>query len=246
MNVERHMLYTSPPPITDDIKKNFFRLISKRCQHIPIAYLLKCAYFWGYQFRIEPGVFIPRTETETIILAATDLIANPEAKIHIIDICTGSGALAVVLAKIFPESVVFATDISQKAVNIAKKNVRFHNLQDRVFVYRANIINKKIDRKFSLIVSNPPYLTREEIDDAPEEVRKEPLRALKGGTDGMAVIRRIMRIAPELLEEDGFLLFEISPWQVKFFQNLEKYGLILVKIVKDINGVERVVVLKQV
>ena len=246
MNVERHMLYTSPPPITDDIKKNFFRLISKRCQHIPIAYLLKCAYFWGYQFRIEQGVFIPRPETETIILAATDLIANPEAKIHIIDICTGSGALAVVLAKIFPESVVCATDISQKAVNIAKKNVRFHNLQDRVFVYRANIINKKIDRKFSLIVSNPPYLTREEIDDAPEEVRKEPLRALKGGTDGMAVIRRIMRIAPELLEEDGFLLFEISPWQAKFFQNLEKYGLILVKIVKDINGVERVVVLKQV
>ncbi|HPP07725.1 MAG TPA: peptide chain release factor N(5)-glutamine methyltransferase [bacterium] len=246
LDVERYMLYINSPPITDDVEKKFFRLISQRCKHVPIAYILKTTYFWGYQFMIEPGVFIPRPETETIIVAATELIANPEAEINILDMCTGCGVLAVVLAKMFPESLIFATDISQKAVNLARKNVEFYNLQDRVSVYRANIINKKINKKFYLIVSNPPYLTREEICNVPEEVKKEPLRALNGGRDGMQVIRRILEIAPELLEKEGFLILEISPWQVKFFHNLEKYGLVLVRVFKDITGNERVVVLKPV
>ncbi|MGC9066258.1 MAG: N5-glutamine methyltransferase family protein, partial [Candidatus Ratteibacteria bacterium] len=166
--------------------------------------------------------------------------------INILDVCTGCGVLAIVLAKVFPESVIFATDISQRAVNLARKNVKCHNLNDRVFIHRANIVSKKIRKKFSLIVSNPPYLTKEEIRTVSEEVKKEPLSALNGGHDGMRVIRRILKIASDLLEKDGFLILEISPWQVKFFQNLEKYGLVLVKVFKDISGAERVVVLKPV
>ncbi len=211
-----------------------------------MAYLLKKVYFYGLEFHISKGVFIPRPETESIIIYAKQLIRDKNKKIDILDICTGSGVLAICLAKEFVESRVIATDISQKAVKTACRNVLSHKLQSRVKVLRADIVPEKIRRKFSLIVSNPPYLIANEIEHADDEVKKEPVCSLYGGENGMEVISKILHLTPDILEEDGFLIMEVSPSQIKYFREMKRAGLSLISICKDICGTERFVILCRV
>ncbi|MCM8760003.1 MAG: peptide chain release factor N(5)-glutamine methyltransferase, partial [Candidatus Omnitrophica bacterium] len=236
LNVERHNLYIEPLHISKEIKYKFFYLIARRANRIPLAYLLKKIYFYGLEFYISKGVFIPRPETESIIVCATQLIKDKSKKVNILDICTGCGILAICLAKVFPFSKVIATDISKKAVNIARRNVFSHKLQKRVKVLRSDIVPKNLCKKFSLIVSNPPYLTADEIEQADEEVKKEPICSLYGGENGMRVIDKILQMAPDFLERDGFLIMEVSPSQIQYFRELKNTGLSLISIYKDICG----------
>ncbi|MCX7705435.1 MAG: peptide chain release factor N(5)-glutamine methyltransferase, partial [bacterium] len=184
LKIERYNLYVDPPPPSHRIIDEFFLLVSKRTRHIPLAYILKKTYFAGYEFYISKGVFIPRPETEAIISCVCQFIKDTNRKINILDICTGCGALAITLAKLFPFSCVIATDVSKKAVQIARKNVSLHNLQSRISVVNADIVPGNLHEKFSLIVSNPPYLTGNEIEQAEEEVKKEPFYSLYGGKNG--------------------------------------------------------------
>ncbi|MCM8806080.1 MAG: peptide chain release factor N(5)-glutamine methyltransferase [Candidatus Omnitrophica bacterium] len=246
LNIERWNLYVNPPEINSIIEKNFFSLIKKRAQHIPIAYLLKKTYFFNLCFEITSGVFIPRPETETIVIAAMHLFPDKNLKMNVLDVGTGCGALAITIARLFPHATVYATDISKRAVKIAKKNVFLYGLDSRVFVRRADIISGNIRERFSLIVSNPPYLTEDEIKSAPEEVRKEPFRALYGGKNGMEVILKILKKTRDIIERHGFLIFEVSPSQIEFFSDLSDYGFVRCYVFKDISGVERVVVLRKI
>ncbi|MCM8764986.1 MAG: peptide chain release factor N(5)-glutamine methyltransferase, partial [Candidatus Omnitrophica bacterium] len=227
------------------IEEQFLLLISKRANRIPLAYLLKETYFFGYRFRISKGVFIPRPETETIVCCAKRLLDGKDRKITILDICTGCGVLAIVLARIFPFARVVATDISKRAVRTAWKNVHLYNLKSQISVRRADIIPPDLKEKFTLVVANPPYLASDEISDSDEEVRKEPFVALYGGKKGMEIIYKILSVVPEILSKDGFLIMEISPAQVQYFYNLKDSKMSPVSVCKDISGRERVVVLRR-
>lgn len=246
LNTQRHNLYIEKFSISPRLEKEFFYLVSKRANRIPLAYLLKNTYFYGYRFYITRGVFIPRPETETIVKTAIELSKDTNQRLNILDICTGCGALAIVLAKTFPYSRVIATDISKRAVMVAKKNVTLHNLASRVSVFHSDIIPENITDKFSLIVSNPPYLTKQEILQADEEVKKEPVLSLYGGKDGMEIISRILKIIPEILSKNGHIIFEISPDQVEHFKKLEDKNFNLFSVCKDMSGTERVVILKKI
>ena len=209
-----------------------------------MAYLLGNTYFYEYGFKIKPGVFIPRPETETIIDVACHLFKDKTKRLRILDICTGSGVLAIVLAKIFLSSRVIATDISKKAVNTAEENISLHKLKNRVDVLRTDIFPDK-NEKFDLIVSNPPYLTDVEMKDIPDDVKKEPFRALYGGEKGIDIIKKIVDIVPYILKRGGFIIMEISPYQVSYFKDTDIHGLEFFGIFKDIYGLERVAVLKK-
>lgn len=243
LGIERYKLYVEPHFISRTTKENFFFIVSKRANHVPLAYLLKRVFFSGYRFYISKGVFIPRPETETIINCVCNLIEDRNKPINILDICTGCGVLAIVCAKLFPESSITGTDISKKALSIASRNACLHKVQSRVTFLNADIIPETLNKKFSLIVSNPPYLTMEEIECG-EEIKKEPFIALYGGRNGMEIIYRILSVAGNILTKDGFLIMEVSPSQIKYFQNLKCSGLSLVSVCKDVSGTERVVVLK--
>jgi release factor glutamine methyltransferase len=244
LGIQRYNLYINPTFVSKKIERRFFNLVLKRCNHFPVAYLLGNTYFYGYGFKIKPGVFIPRPETETIIDVACHLFKDKTKKLRILDICTGSGVLAIVLAKIFPSSKVIATDISRKAVNTAEENISLHKLKNRVDVLRTDIFPDR-NEKFDLIVSNPPYLTDVEMKDIPDEVKKEPFRALYGGVNGMDTIKKIIDIAPGILKKGGFIIMEISPHQVSYFRDTGIHELKFFGIFKDIYGLERVAVLKK-
>ncbi|HON05366.1 MAG TPA: peptide chain release factor N(5)-glutamine methyltransferase [bacterium] len=244
LDVQRHDLYLNPHFVSKKIERKFFNIVLKRCNHFPVAYLLGNAYFYEYSFKIKPGVFIPRPETETIIDVACDLFKDKTKPLKILDICTGSGILAIVLAKIFTNSKIIAVDISEKAVNIARKNISLHKLENRVNVLRTDIFPDK-NENFDFIVSNPPYLTDVEMKNIPDEVKREPFQALYGGISGMDIIKRIIDITPRILKKDGFIIMEISPHQVSYFRDTDIYGLEFFGIFKDLYGFERVVVLKK-
>ncbi|HQL65420.1 MAG TPA: peptide chain release factor N(5)-glutamine methyltransferase [bacterium] len=244
LGIRRHNLYINPTFVSKKIERKFFNIVLKRCNHFPVAYLLGNTYFYEYGFKIKPGVFIPRPETETIIDVACHLFKDKTKRLRILDICTGSGVLAIVLAKIFLSSRVIATDISKKAVNTAEENISLHKLKNRVDVLRTDIFPDK-NEKFDLIVSNPPYLTDVEMKDIPDDVKKEPFRALYGGEKGIDIIKKIVDIVPYILKRGGFIIMEISPYQVSYFKDTDIHGLEFFGIFKDIYGLERVAVLKK-
>ncbi|MCM8822199.1 MAG: peptide chain release factor N(5)-glutamine methyltransferase [Candidatus Omnitrophica bacterium] len=245
LNIERYQLYVDRPQIPKKIEEQFLLLISKRANRIPLAYLLKETYFFGYKFQISKGVFVPRPETETIVSCAGRFLKDKEKRISILDICTGCGAIAIVLAQIFPFARVVATDISEKAVKTAWKNVCLHNLESRISVRHVDIIPPGLQGRFDLIVANPPYLTSDEISKAQEEVKKEPNVALDGGKNGIEIVYRILSVVPDVLSEDGFLIMEISPQQTNYFYELKDSRMSLIAVCKDISGSERVVVFRK-
>ncbi len=245
LNTQRHNLYVDPPFVARKTERRFFNLIIKRCTHIPASYLLKNTYFYGYSFKIRQGVFIPRPETETIIDVVCKLFEDKTQSLKILDVCTGSGNLAIVLAKIFLNSEVVATDISRKAVNTARENVSLHGLENRVGILRADIFPDNIG-KFDLIVSNPPYLTDDEMKSIPEEVRREPVKALSGGKTGLKYINKILSNAPRYLANGGFVILETGYNQSKFLRNKKFPQLKLTSIEKDFNGFERVGIFRKV
>lgn len=245
LNTQRHNLYVNPPFISKNIERKFFKFVLKRCSHIPVAYILRNVYFYGYNFKIRPGVFIPRPETETIIDVVCQLFEDKPEPLKILDICTGSGVLAIVLAKIFANSNVIATDISKKAVSTAKENVSLHGLEGRVCICRADIL-PNFNGRYDLIVSNPPYLTDDEMKSVPEEVKKEPACALYGGPEGIDIIKRIIIASANVLNKGGFIVMEIAPRHIRYFKQLNICSLNLFKIHKDICGYERVVVLRKI
>jgi len=245
LHIQRHVLYIDLPFVPKSKEKQFFNLVLKRCQHIPVSYILGNVYFYESLFYIKPGVFIPRPETELIIESVCWLFQDKTLPLKILDIGTGSGVLAISLAKIFPRSTLIATDISKKAINTAKKNIALHHLQQRICIFRADII-PDISKTFDIIVTNPPYLTEEEIKDLPEEVKKEPLCAVYGGKTGIDVIKKIMERAVLILNPAGFIIMEISPSNLHFFKHIDAYGFKICDIRKDINGIERIVILKRI
>lgn len=191
--------------LTEEQEKAFDALCDRRAAREPLQYILGETEFMGLTFHVEPGVLIPRADTEILVEKALKVMP-PNARV--LDIGTGSGAIAVSLARLGQAARVTAVDVSDKALEIARKNAE-SNGADVEFV-KSDCFSALQGRKYDMIVSNPPYISDEEMQTLMPEVRQEPELALFGGGDGLDFYRRISREALEHLNEGGFLLFEIG------------------------------------
>lgn len=219
---ERIMLYAAFDQIVDDQTRTKFReLVKRRAAGEPVAYLIGRREFYSLNFRVTPDVLIPRPETEFVVVAALDALksfANPAFSLQpsaflIADVGTGSGAIAVAVAKHEPAVRVIATDISAPALAIAKENAATHGVADRVeFVECDLLASLPPEPRFAVIASNPPYIGETEITNLiPSVINHEPRHALIAGPTGTEIIQRLIPQSAERLLPTGWLILEISP-----------------------------------
>lgn len=184
----------------------------------PAAYLTGEAWLQGERFLVDERVIVPRSPiAELLGEQLTPWIEDPDAVTRVLDLCTGSGCLAILAAQAFTGAQVDAVDISPDALSVAQSNVALHGLQDRVHTQRSDLFSQiPENRRYDLIVCNPPYVNAQAMTALPPEYRHEPRLALAGGTDGMELVRRILADAPGHLTPDGLLVLEIGHEQDHF------------------------------
>jgi ribosomal protein L3 glutamine methyltransferase len=180
-------------------------------ERVPAAYLTNEAWLGAYRFYVDERVIVPRSFiAELIPEQFAPWVTSPDAVTDVLELCTGSGCLSVMLADAFPRAQVDAVDISADALAVASRNVADHGLQDRISLHESDLYEKLPAKRYQLIVTNPPYVNAGSMATLPEEYRREPQIALAGGADGMDLVRRIVAGARERLTHDGLLIVEIG------------------------------------
>ena len=187
-------------------------LIERRAKdRVPVAYLTNEALLGHYRFYVDERVIVPRSFiAELIPEQFQPWVEDPEAVTNVLELCTGSGCLAIMMADAFPNAQIDAVDLSTDALEVAKKNVADYELQDRITLHHSDLYNKLPQKKYDLIVTNPPYVNSASMAQLPAEYRAEPQMALAGGDDGMDLVRRIVAGAKERLTPHGVLVVEIG------------------------------------
>jgi release factor glutamine methyltransferase len=210
----RAWLYAHPEHILSSSQLSAYHaLLERRARREPVAYLTGSKEFYGLEFLVTPDVLIPRPETERLVEIALEWLRTSAGEGLVVDVGTGSGAIAVTLAVHVAHARVLATDISPAALAVARHNAARHGVAARVHCVQANLL-APLPKELSLVVANPPYLTRAELDAvAPEVARYEPSQALDGGPDGLAVLERLLAMASCRLCPGGALLVEIGAGQ---------------------------------
>ncbi len=228
--------------LTEENFKTLLDLCERRAKGEPLQYILGQWEFYGFPFKVGKGVLIPRDDTEVALRAGLphlDKIRNP----RILDLCAGSGTLAVTLKKLYPDAEVTAVELSEEAFYYLKENAKLNSAH-------INLINGDIfnvykdfkDRYFDLIISNPPYLTTEELKGMQRELYFEPALALDGGEDGCDFYRRIIPLYTPKLKVGGQLIFELDGIEAEYTAELmkaENYGEI--EIFDDLGGIHRAI-----
>ncbi len=202
-------------PLTVNERKLFKQLLQRRAKREPVAYITGKREFWSLDFFVSPDVLVPRPETELLIEIALELAGelNGKVPLRILDLGTGSAAIAVSLARELGDAEIWVTDISSGALSIARANAARHGVEERIRFLQGDIFEPARDHRdfFDMVVSNPPYVRRGEIQDLPPEVRDwEPRQALDGGEDGMDFIRQIVQRGHLYLVGGGFVALEIG------------------------------------
>lgn len=190
-------------------------MLSKRLdQHVPAAYLTREAFLGEYRFYVDERVIIPRSYFLEIIPQQLNAwLPDPGKVKHVVDVCTGSGCLAILLAHHFPGAKVDAVDLSEDALDVARINVKNHKLTRRVKLYRSDVFDAVPKVKYDVIISNPPYEPSALCKTLPPEFHHEPLMALDGGEDGLDIIRKLLRQARDRLQPHGVVLIEVGGLQ---------------------------------
>ena len=198
--------------LTTDEIQTLLGLIERRANdRVPVAYLTNEALLSDYRFYVDERVIVPRSFiAELIPERFQPWVPDPDAVHKVLELCTGSGCLAIMLADAFPNAQIDAVDLSVDALEVAKKNVAEYELQDRVTLYQSDLYEKLPAKKYDLIVTNPPYVNSVSMLKLPPEYRAEPQLALAGGDDGMDLVRRIVAGAKERLTPSGVLVVEIG------------------------------------
>jgi release factor glutamine methyltransferase len=226
------------------------KMIRRRISGEPLQYILGHQEFWSVDFKVDPRALIPRPETELLVEQCLSILLKNSLRgiPSVLEIGTGSGAIAIVLAKEVKPIFLVATDISRDALALAKENAESAGVQHRIEFVNGDLFGplRPLRRRkpFHLILSNPPYIVRPEIGSLAKEVRDyEPTIALDGGEDGLEFYRRIVTGAPCYLREEGWLLLEMGQGQSKkVAEQIERSGAFLKpQILPDLSGIERVV-----
>ena len=239
LNSDRHL--------TDDHLFMYKKLIQRRLKGEPIAYIVGSKEFMNFDLTVDENVLIPRPETEILVEAVIDRLKNFSGKIKIADLGTGSGAIAISIAKFIVNVEVEAVDISEKAIDIAKLNAINNNVADKINFHVGDLFDPIVDQKFNAIVSNPPYIPSDIINTLQSEVKNyEPRIALDGGIDGLNFYRKIINESPKLLLKNGFIAVEIGYDQANSIKNLiESDGQFdKIEVIKDLAGLDRIVIAK--
>ena len=240
------LLASASAPAPPAFASRYDPLVSRREAREPMAYILGRQEFWDLTLKVTPAVLIPRPESELVVEAALELLGDAPARVA--DVCTGSGCLALAVARERPRATVVATDLSAEALAVARHNALIHDLGARVAFVRTDLL-AGVAGPFDLVISNPPYVPQRDRPALPAEVGKyEPALALFGGEDGLAIIRRLLDAAGLCLKPGGALVFEFG-----FAQDEAVAGLIdaassltMVAIRSDLQGIPRTAVARRV
>ncbi len=246
-NCSRVELYTAYDEIADEaLRARFRELVRKRLAGTPVAYLVGYREFYSLTFEVTPDVLIPRPETEHVVLRLLELASarETEGPVRVADLGTGSGILAVCAAKYLGHAEVVAVDRSAAALQVARRNIERHGVQDRVKLLQSDWFEQlETEPPFDFIMANPPYVSRAEFEALPPEVREqEPTEALVSDEEGLADTRRIAEASPAYLAADGWLILETSPMLAgRVAELLNSCGFEQVSIEKDLAKHDRVV-----
>ncbi len=192
-------------------KEALEKLVNYRVQtRIPVPYLTQEAWFAHLKFYVDERVIIPRSPLGELILKGFKPWLGKQSVCRILDLCTGSGCLAIACADVFKQAKVDAVDISEDALMVAEKNVALHKCEERVSLFHSDLFNACSRKQYDIIISNPPYVSVQEMQTLPPEYRWEPKVALAAGTDGLQVVKAILREAPNYLTEKGLLFVEVG------------------------------------
>ena len=232
--------------ISMEDSSNIASLVKRRIKREPLAYITGVKEFYGLPFVVSEDVLIPRQETELLVDAAiVQAKSLDKSEISIVDVGTGSGAIAVSLALNIPTSSVIAVDISESALTIADDNRRAHGLYSRVKLRRGNLLEPIVE-KIDILVSNPPYIRSDKLTSLQEEVLQEPMVALDGGYDGLELIKKLLFQAVDKMSNPSVILFEIDSDQaaeaVKLSQQF--FPSAITTVLKDLSNNERAVLLE--
>ena len=267
---DRVWLYThSEDPLDPDAAEKYGALIARRATGEPTQYITGKQEFWGLEFEVTPAVLIPRPETEHVVEVALERLGargikldmatgEPSPALRVADVGTGSGCLAVSLAHELPHAEIFATDISAEALDVARRNVAHHGVSGRIHFLQTNLleallheprVENRESRPFDLIVSNPPYVARDEAASLQREVRDhEPEAALFGGPTGVEIYVRLIEQAGTLLAPRGILVLELGYGAAdavrKIFRMQERWA--NVSITNDLAGIPRVLAAERI
>jgi len=248
LNCNRMSLYLNKDINLDRDKSRLLSsILKRRILGEPVQYILGKTEFMGFEFKVDNRVLIPRPETEILVETAIEKlnqsgIASPE----VLDLGTGSGCIAVAIAKNLSRANVWASDISTPALQLARENAGLNNAEIKFI--KSDIFDalEFKNHKFDLIVSNPPYISSGEFHSLAKEISFEPQLALKAGKDGLDFYRRIISQAAHYLRDDGLLIFEVGLSQAYFVKEmLEEKGFEHLSLIRDYNDIERIVMAKK-
>lgn len=244
LKCERINLYVDfERPLTENELAQFKQYVVRRAKHEPLAYILGEKAFMRNMFKVTPDTLVPRPETELLVESIVMAAEAVGGDVKILDIGTGSGAIIVSLLDYLPQAKGVGVDISAGALTVAKENAVSIGVAERVGFLRSDVFSAlPLDKKFDIIVSNPPYIPAGDIAGLAKDVQQEPIGALDGGADGLDFYRRITKEAPLHMVEDGLLAFEIGIYQGEAVAELcRQAGFGAVAIRKDYAGIERMV-----
>lgn len=218
-------------------------MVIRRANREPLQYILGEVYFYNLKFKIDNRALIPRSETELLVEQALIFLNSINKQAKIIDVGTGSGCIAISIAKHFPNSDIIALDISENALDLARENAKLHRIDNITFLHQ-NFFTYKAKQKFDLIVSNPPYVLQNDLDKFQPELKYEPQLALTTGEDGIKFYRRLFEFL-ENLEDRGAMLIELNE---KTSNEVTKLVPSLYKsqIIKDYAGLDRIMIVQKI
>ena len=238
----KYVILNSKQKLNDKYLNNFYSLIDRRKKGEPIAYLIKKKIFWKESFYVDKNVLIPRPDTE-ILIEETLKLCNKNLTLNVLDVGTGSGCILLSILKERSKFLGTGIDISKKAINVARFNAKVHQLSNRVKFYNSDV-DKFLIGKYDMILSNPPYIKKQDIKYLEKDVaRYEPKLVLDGGRDGFSEINKVICKTSRLIKKKGKFILEIGFDQKNRVLNiLKNYDFYVNKVVKDYSQNDRCII----
>jgi len=241
LKLSREKIVSNPNiEVSDNNVESYLNKINDIKNGMPIQYITNKQEFMKLNFYVDKNVLIPQPDTEILVEKAIEICNNHGNDIKILDLCTGSGAIGISIAKNIKNAKIYATDIKNTVIDIAKQNAKQNNVDNIEFIV-SDMFENIQEKDFDIIVSNPPYIETDVIKTLPTEVRNEPIIALDGGKDGLKFYKIILSEYKKYLKKDGYLLLEIGYNQAKSVGELINLNY---SIIEDLAGNDRVIIIK--
>lgn len=244
LHIDRARLYTKSIELTDEISKKIDDMVRRRLMGEPIQYIIGYVNFYGLKINVGKGVLIPRPETELLVEETIKILrSHYSSYIKILDLCTGSGCIALALSKEFPNAIVYGVDTSSIAIDYAKRNALENKIKN-VHFFKSDLFSEMKGLTFDCIVSNPPYIKSGDIPFLQKEIKDyEPIEALDGGENGLDFYRRILKEARKFLNEKGFVVLEIGSGQDTCVKEIAiENGFKHIRFIEDYSKIKRIFV----